>query len=42
MEIYDYHSASCKNAILSYVEKLTKLEQLEIYDTRAEIRKKRP
>ncbi len=28
-----------KNIILNYVEKLTKPEQLEIYDTREEIRK---
>lgn len=39
MEIYDYHSAGGKNVILNYVEKLTKQEQLEIYDTREEIRK---
>jgi len=39
LEIYDYHSAGGKNVILSYVEKLTKPEQLEIYDTREEIRK---
>ncbi len=38
MEIYDYHSAGGKNLILSYVEKLTKAEQLEIYAVRAEIR----
>lgn len=39
MEIYDYHSSGGKNVILNYVEKLTKQEQLEIYDTREEIRK---
>ena len=39
LEIYDYHSSGGKNVILSYVEKLTKPEQLEIYDTREEIRK---
>lgn len=39
MEIYDYHSSGGKNVILSYVEKLTKAEQLEIYDVRAEIRR---
>ena len=39
MEIYDYHSAGGKNVILTYVDKLTKQEQLEIYDTREEIRK---
>ncbi len=39
MEIYDYHSSGGKNVIISYVSKLTKAEQLEIYDVRAEIRK---
>lgn len=39
MEIYDYHSAGGKNIILSYVEKLPKTEQLEIYDVRTEIRR---
>lgn len=39
MDIYDYHSAGGKNTILSYVEKLPKIEQLEIYDVRDEIRR---
>lgn len=39
MDIYDYHSAGGKNTILSYVEKLPKMEQLEIYDVRDEIRR---
>ncbi len=39
MEIYDYHSAGGKNVILAYVEKLSKQEQLEIYDVRGEIRR---
>ena len=39
MDIFDYHSAGGKNMILSYVSALTKQEQLEIYDARAEIRK---
>ena len=38
MEIYDYQTAGGKNAILSYVEKLPKREQLEVYDVREEIR----
>ena len=39
LEIYDYHSAGGKNVILAYVEKLSKQEQLEIYDVRGEIRR---
>jgi phage-related protein len=39
MEIYDYSTAGGKNLIVEYIEELPKVEKLEIYDIREEIRR---